>query len=222
MVARTNRHAKAVEERSEVKRVDLSDSKCHNGVFLGRCSEEAKVGDGTHLLHSVTRDFAFVSRDVVHTDGAHVIESRGQGMRTYVIGSTCFKLERQTLVGGFLKRDARNHFATTVIGRHFVKNRFLSVKHAYACGAIHLMAAEDKEIAIHILDIHGEMRGALRTINENFRPMFVGNARKFLNGVHRSEHVAHMCHTHQFRALCEKVLIGLHVQATLIRDRNYL
>ena len=133
MVPRANGYPKAVEERSEVKGVDISNVKCHNSVFFGRSSEESKVGNGTHLLHSVTRDFAFVGRNLVHTDGAYIIERCGQGVRTYIVGSAGFKLERQALVSGFLKCDARNHFSTAVVGRHCVEYRFLAVKHADTC-----------------------------------------------------------------------------------------
>ena len=84
------------------------------------------------------------------------------------------------------------------------------------------MSAEYEEVAVHILDIDRKMRRALRTIHQDFCTMFVGNARKFFHGIDRAEHIAHMCHTHQFCALCKEILIGFHIQASLIRNGNHL
>ena len=67
----------------------------------------------------------------------------------------------------FSKRDANDHFAATLPGRHDVENFGATVERADAGRPTHLVSGERQEIASHFLHIDRQMSGALRCIDQS-------------------------------------------------------
>ena len=152
----------------------------------------------------------------------HIIQSHAQSVRTYVIGRTGFKLVGQALVSRMFKCDARNHFSTALVRRHFFQQGFAAVQDADAGRPIHFMAGENIEIAIQVLHVDGKMWRTLRPIHQHQGAVGVSYFRHALDGVHRTQDVAHVHHTNESRLRRKERFIRIHIQsARIVGDRDH-
>ena len=140
-------------------------------------------------------------------------------MRGNIVGRTGLKLQRRTLEGGMLKAHVLNHLTTPLIRRQLLQPSLFAIEHANACGTIDLVSAEDKEIAVDVLDIHLEVGRTLSTVDHHGHTMLVGNAHDVLHRIDRTKDVAHMTNRYDARLLSEKASISLHVEDAVIAHR---
>ena len=133
--------------------------------------------------------------DSIKANGIYIFNSLSQSVSSYVIRGSGLELEWQTLKCGLLPCNLINHLATALIWGQFLEPLLFSIEHTNACRTVHLMTAEGKEVAIHCLNIHLEVRRALGSINQNGDIMRVGNFYYLLNGINCTKHIAHVGHT---------------------------
>ncbi len=218
MVACAHGYAEAVEQGAHVEMMDVANEERHDSVLARGGAEETDAGDGLHLLHAVGGELALMSRNVVHAEGRHIVESGGKTVGSHIVGGACLKLKRQTLEDRALEAHALNHLATTLIGRQTVEPFFLAVEHTNTCGAIDLMSTESEEIAIEVLHIDLEMGCRLCSVHHHRHAVFMSNAHNVFHGVHRAEGVAHMRHANDLRAVRKQLLILVHEQVAAVVD----
>ena len=80
------------------------------------------------------------------------------------------------------------------------------------------MSAECHELTIQILNIHLEMRHALRSVQHHRYSTLVGLLDDFPDGVDGSENIAHMGYADKFGFVGQQPTVGLHIQYSLIGD----
>ena len=141
-------------------------------------------------------------------------------MSSHIVRCSCFKLKRKSLEGCLFKAHRFNHLSPTLIWRHAVEPLFFTVKHANTCWSVHLMTTECEEVAIHILYVYSEMRGALGTIHQHRNAVFMGNTYHLLYGIDRTEHIADVGNTDNFGLFREQLLVFFHHQHTVIGHRD--
>lgn len=78
------------------------------------------------------------------------------------------------------------HLAAALIRRQLLKPTLLAIEHTNASGAVHLVTTKDKEIAIQILHVDGEMRGALGSVDHHGDIVLMGNGDHLLHRIDRA------------------------------------
>ena len=114
-----------------------------------------------------------------------------------------------------------NHLASTHVRWHLLEQRLLAIKHANASGAIDLMPAESKEIAIQSLHINCLMWGGLSGIDQHRHIVSMRRGYYFLNRIRGSEHVGNGRNRYQTRAAIKQSGQSACVQETLVCYRAH-
>ena len=117
--------------------------------------------------------------------------------------------------------DVPDHLAASHIRRQPVEPRLFAIKHAHARGAVNLMSAEGKEIRIERLHVYCKMRSALRTVHQYGHAVGMGDADHPAHGVDRAQHVAHVRHADDARAVVEEPFVFVQHQFATVVYRNY-
>ena len=159
------------------------------------------IGNLGKFFHRIARQFLFVSHDILHAQCVQVVDGAGKSRGGHIVGRSGLKLQRRTLVGGLLETHGGYHLSPALIRRQFFQPFLFSVKHANARGAIHLMTAQCKEVAVHVLYVDFQVGCTLRSIHHEGYAMGMSHGYHFLHGIHRSQHIAHMRTADQFCAL---------------------
>ena len=120
-----------------------------------------------------------------------------------------------------LETDMLYHLSPTLVRRKFVEPRFLAIQDTDTCGAIHLMTREGEEVAVDVLHIDLEMRGALRAIHQHGDAVLMGNGNHLLHGIDGAEHVAHVGQADKTRMLIEELAVGLLVERAVVVHGNH-
>ena len=76
------------------------------------------------------------------------------------------------------------------------------------------------EVAPQCLYIHGDMRHRLGTVDEHGHPMGVGDIDDALHGIHGTERVGDVVHSHDACLRSEKSLVSVKVEDTLVAERD--
>lgn len=87
-----------------------------------------------------------------------------------------------------------------------------AVEDADAGGRAHFVAGEDKEVAVELLDIEGEMAGALRGVEDGDGAGGAGAVEEFGDGVEGAEAVGDVREGNDFRGAGEKLVEGSEVE----------
>ena len=101
----------------------------------------------------------------IEADGIDIVDGFCQSVGGHEIGRTSLELKGQAFEGGLLPRHLVDHLTPTLIRWQFLQPFLLAIKHANARGAIHLMSAEGKEVTVHRLHVHLEVRSTLGTVH---------------------------------------------------------
>ena len=83
------------------------------------------------------------------------------------------------------------------------------------------MAAEHKEVAIHLLHVDLEMGCALRPIYYDGNGIFVGNANDFIHRIDGAQHITYLRNADDFGVLVDHVSQRLHVHSAVIVHRYH-
>ena len=150
------------------------------------------IGDGHQLLHAVAGELMLVLLDGIEADGINIFYGLGQSVGSYVIWGASLELEWQTLKGGLLPSHLVNHLAAALIWGQLLEPLFLTVEHANASRAVHLMSAESKKVAIYRLYVNLEVGGALGAVYQYRDAVGVSYLDNLLNRINRTQHIADM------------------------------
>ena len=221
MMARTHSNSQAVEQGAHIEMMDVTHQKRDHCILgLGR-AKDANLRYGRHAFHTITGELLFVSSNVVHPQALQILDGGGQAVGGHIVGCAGLELERQMTERSLLESDSLYHLASTLIGRHTVEQVGFSVEYANARGAIHLVAAENKEIAIHGLHVHLEMRRALRPVHHHGYAMGMRHLHDTLHGVYRAQDITHMGYTHKPRPRIEQPFQLVQLKFSLIRHGHH-
>ena len=113
-----------------------------------------------------------------------------------------------------------NHLSPTLIRRQTVEPVLLAIEHADARRTVHLMTAEDKEVAVEILHVDLEMGRALGAVDHHGNVVGMGDAHDILHGINRTEDVAHVGNAYYLRMFVEQLLKGLQVEESVVGHRD--
>ena len=83
------------------------------------------------------------------------------------------------------------------------------------------MTREGVEIAIQVLHVDLQMRSTLRTVHQERHAVAMGRTDHFLDGVHRAQHIAHLCATHQFCLFGKEPFIFVEFQYAVVGHGNH-
>ena len=222
MMARSDGNSQAVEQRSHVEMMDVADEERHHGVFVVSLSEETHALYLPHPFHRILRKVSLMALYLIHSYALQIVDGSGKTMCRHIVRSASLKFERQFLKHRLLEAHALYHLSATLIRRHAVEPVLLAVEHSHTSRTIHLVSAERHEVAVQILNVHLEVRNALRTVKHKWHTMFVGYAYHLLHRVYRSQHVAHMRHAHYPGAFAEELPVFVHQDFTLVVHRYHL
>src|SRR5262249_8315094 len=141
-----------VEFRAHVERRHrwVFDDERKYGRLLRCDADDADAGDLPHVLRGVAEQALFVDGDILQADQLYVIDGRPEADRAGDVGRAGFELVRQVGVDRFLERNRGNHVAAALPGRHRFQVLGLAVEDAYAGRAVHLVTAENEEVAIEV------------------------------------------------------------------------
>ena len=201
--------------------MDAAHQEGDDGVPLAGLAQYTHAGNPAHALQCITGQFLLVRIDAVHAQSGNVIEGARQSRGGHVVGRAGLELERQSVEGGMPERDVPDHLAASHIRRQPVEPRLFAIKHAHARGAVNLMAAEGKEIRIERLHVYRKMRGALRSVHQYGHAVGMGDADHPAHGVDRAQHVAHVRHADDARAVVEEPFVFVQHQFATVVYRNY-
>ena len=132
--------------------------------------------------------------DIVESYRSDIVDSCGEAVCSNIVWSTRLKLKRQALKGRLFPRHFVYHFSSTLIRRKLLQPLLLAIKHADACGSIHLMPAERIEVTVQLLHINFHVGSALCTIYQD------GNATRMYDMLHvidGAQHIADVGYAHQ-------------------------
>ena len=115
-------------------------------------------------------------------------------MGGYVIRCTSLELEWQALESSLLPSHLVNHLAAALIWWQLFEPLLFAVEYADAGRTIHLVTAEGKKVAIYRLNVHLEVWRALGTIHQYGDAVGVSSLDNLLNGINRTQYVAHVGH----------------------------
>ena len=213
--------AEAVEEGAEVKMVDVVsvflDKERNDGIGITMSvPEEGHAVNRAKLLDGIAGELLLMAENVVHAEGADIIEGTGEGMGGDIVGGACLELVGQVIVGGVLKGDVLDHLATALIGGQTVEPRFLAVEDSHACGTIDFVPGEGEEVAIEVLHIDGHVGHGLCSVDEDGDAVLMSDADDFLHGVHRAEHIADVGAADEACAFGQQGFVGIHEKFALV------
>ena len=212
--------AHLVEQRAQVQGVQPVDDETHHGVLrhgVGR-SYDAQAVYLLQLFVAVGQQLLLVAVDVVHAQGVDVVDGGGQAVGGHIVGRSGLELKGQLVVGGSLPADAADHLAAALIGWQAVEPRLLSVEHAHAGGAVHLVAAQGQEVAVQLLHVDAEVGCALCGVDEHGHAVLMGPSDDVGHRVHRAQHVAHVCEAEQAGALADVFVEQVGAQQPVVAD----
>ena len=220
MVAGADRKTEAVEQSTQIHRMNLPHIERNDRSLPGHRAVELHLIDLGHARHGVTREHLFVRSNPIQPHRLHIVDGGGQTVRTHIVGRARFELKRQAFEGGVLKSDAGDHLSAPLIGRELLQQCFFAVKHAHAGGTVDFVCAEREKIAIQLLHIDRKMRHTLRAVHQEVGTGVVRHPRHLAYGIHRAEYVAHLAAAHQAGALIEQRGVGFEVQTPLVVHRH--
>ena len=114
--------------------------------------------------------------DVVEADACHVVQRGAEADGLDDGRGSGLEAVRRLGVGDVFQGDFVDHLAAALIGRHAVQMLGLAIEHADAGGAIGLVAGEDIEIRIEVLDVDGHVNGGLAAIDQHRNAAGMGDA----------------------------------------------
>ena len=215
VVAGAHCNPELVEQYAGVVVVGVAEQERDYGTLARSGAEDAHSGDLHHLGGGIFEQFMLVGGDGVDPHPLQVVETGGEGGDIHKVGRAGLEFQRQLGVGGLLEAHMRDHLASTLIRRHHFKPFFLAVEHSHPCGAVHLVRGEGVEVAVERLHVDVHMGRGLGAVYQHRHTHRVGVAHHFGDGIDRAEHIRHMAHRHQARALGEEVAILVEIQRSV-------
>ena len=220
MVAGAHGDAESVEQCAHVKVVDVAYEERNDGVLALSRAEDAYALDLSEPPHGILRQLVFVPLDVVHAQGRNIVDGLRQPVGGHIVGRSRLELERKVLEHSALEADTLNHLSPTLIRRQAVEPAFLAVKHADSRRAVHLVAAEGEEVAVHRLHVYREVGRALCSVNHHGNAMLMGDAYDFVHRIDRSEYVADVRHADNLRPPGKQLLVFVEHKFAPVGHRN--
>ena len=162
-----------------------------------------------------------VGTDIVHAQRIEIAYGHCQSVGGHIVGRAGLKLQGRTFKGGMLETDMLYHLSPTLVRWKLVEPGFLTIQHAYARGAIHLVAGESEEVAVKILHVYLEMRGTLRAIHKHGYAVAVCIGHHLLHGVDGAEDVAHVGKADEARMLVEELAVGGLVEGAVVEHGTH-
>ena len=89
-------------------------------------------------------------------------------------------------IGGSGEPDRLDHLSPAHVRRHRLKPLFLSVQHAGAGRAIHLVPGERVEVAVQLPDVDFRVNAPLRAVHEHRNAVMMRNPDDFLHRVNKA------------------------------------
>ena len=96
------------------------------------------------------------------------------------------ELARDRCEGRAGEPDRLDHLSPAHVRRHRVQPFFLSIQHAGAGRAVHLVPGERVEVAVQLLDVNFRVDTPLRTIHEHRNAVMMRNPNDFLHRVYKT------------------------------------
>ena len=116
--------------------------------------------------------------DVLEADRLDVLDSGFQRHRAGGVDRTGFELVRQFRKGHAVIADRRDHLAARQERRHGLQVLLLAVQDADAHGRQHLVAGEDEEVDVEVLDVHRHVGHALGAVTDDVRSVVMAQFRE--------------------------------------------
>ena len=174
-----------------------------------------------HLARAVVDQLSLVRLYLIDADLAHVLECCLQPEAADEVGRPGLKLIGQTGVGGVVKGDMVDHLPTALVGRYPLQPLPLAVEDADAGRAVDLVPAESEEVAVPRLHVYRPMGDGLSGIDEAGDTVSVSYVDDLAHRIDGAEDVGEGGDSHHPRAWGEETLVRLHVELSLIADRDH-
>ena len=193
MVAGTDRDAVAIENGSNVVRVDsIHDERNYAGLLAGGADQSHSRNRGQRSRR-MGEQGVLVPLGGRKVDGVQVIDGSAEADNAGDVGGPCFEFIREVVVRRFLKGDGADHVAAALPRRHFSEQRGLAIEYADAGWTEDLVAGEYVEIAIEFANVHGQMRNRLGAVDQNWDAALVGQRHKLADWNDGAQRVRHVC-----------------------------
>ena len=206
VVTRADSYAETVEEGAHVEVMDGPHLKTDDGIVEGRVfgTENLHAFYLVHTLHGIGGEVTFVSLDDIQTYRTNIVEGTGETCGGDIVGRACLELVRQVVECGVLEGNSLYHLTTAHVGWDAVEPLFLTIEYADTRGAIYLVTAKGKEVAVEVLHINLEVGRALGSIDEDGDIVGMSYADDVLDWIDGAEYIADMCDADEAGAVVEE------------------
>ena len=174
-----------------------------------------------HLARAVVDQLSLVRLYLIDADLAHVLERCLQPEAADEVRRPGLKLIGQVGVRGVVKGDVVDHLPAALIGRYPLQPLPLAVEDADAGRAVDLVPAESEEVAVPRLHVYRPMGDGLSGIDEAGDTVSVSYVDDLAHRIDGAEDVGEGGDSHHFRPRGEELLVRLHIELSLIANRDH-
>ena len=177
-------------------------------------TEDLHVGDRPKAVKCQPRQRIFPRFDGFESKPLDVADGSLETHRAGRVHRSGLEFVRQFRRRESIQRDRLDHFPAGQERRHLVQKRTLSVQHADAHRAQHLMAGENEEIRVQSFHVDRNVRHALRTVDDGCSARGMRLRDEFFHRIQASQHVGNIRDGKELRAFRDDV------RDLLVRERT--
>mmetsp|Transcript_20419 Transcript_20419/g.47780 ORF Transcript_20419/g.47780 Transcript_20419/m.47780 type:complete len:284 (-) Transcript_20419:586-1437(-) len=175
-----------------------------------------------HRIPQMLRQLPLICLNPVHANAHQILTSPSKSYGLCNRRCACLETSRDVRIGRTLESHLLYHLTTSLPWRHLSQKILRPPEKADAGGRAHLVPRGGDPINSELLDIHGEVRHRLASIEQYPSPHSMGSLCNPAYRIDAPEHVGHVRECHELGARCEERLQMLHIQFTILRDASIL